>query len=99
MTDKQQEHPAHRRPRSLALATVAILHVAAIIVIASSRPLTRLVESPDSLITILLPQTAPRPETTKPESPVRRPPQPGASMAQPRSAVNESTAPVALPPV
>ena len=99
MTDTQEEHSARRRPRTLALATVAIAHVAAIIVIASSRPLTRLVESPDSLVTILLPQTAPRPETTKPERPVRRPPRPAASAPQPQSAASESTAPVALPPV
>src|SRR6266850_107638 len=99
MTDTQQEHPAHRRPRSLALATVAILHVVVIVIIVSSRPLGRLVDSAESLVMILLPQTPPRPETTKPERPVRRPPRPAASTVQPQSAVNESTAPVALPPV
>lgn len=52
---------------------------------------------------ILLPQTAPRPETTPPERRLRRPTRPAASTAQPQlqsqSAASESTAPVALPPV
>ena len=99
MTATQKEHPAHRRPRTLALATVALAHVVVIFIIVSSRPLARLVDSSESLVMILLPQTAPRPETTTPARPARRPAQPAAGTAQPQSATIESIAPVGLPPV
>jgi hypothetical protein len=92
--------PVHRLNRAISVTTVAVAHVAVVALIFILWPTAqRFVEWPESLVVISLPEPAPRPETTKPVTAAQRPARPAASTTPPQSAANESTAPVALPPV
>ena len=104
MRDPQEE--AKRWTRALPLIAVVGIHVVLITgFLISSRIPWRLVDSSDSSVMILLPQSPPRPETTTLKNEVTARPRLAhriaapAEMPEPVATPVESTAPVAIPPV
>ncbi len=92
------------RTRVLPLIAVIAIHVVLIAsLLISSRIPWRFVDSGDSIVMILLPQSPPRPETTTPERVVTVQPEISrrveAKAPQPDTTPMDSTAPVALPPI
>jgi hypothetical protein len=104
MRDSQKE--ATRRTRALPLIAVVGIHVVLITgFLISSRIPWRFVDSSDSIVMILLPQSLSRPETTPLKREVAARPKNSrrtevrAPEPQPQTNSAESTAPVALPPI
>jgi hypothetical protein len=105
MHDQQQQHDGQRRRRTLPLVVVAAIHLAALaILLNSSPPARRFVESAREAVMIFLPETRTRAET----KPLVRPARKQASSARPQAKpeappmsmpTQESSAPVDLPPV
>lgn len=105
MTDKQQQHQRLWRGRTLPIIAVAAVHVAAVaLILHSSGPIWRFVESTTEAVMIFLPEPPKRPETTPPGRDARKRPLTKPSpmkVEAPRVAVppENSTAPAGLPPL
>lgn len=105
MTDKQQQHQRLWRGRTLPIIAVAAVHVATVaLILHSSAPIWRFVESTAEPVMIFLPEPPTRPETTPPgrEDRKRSSTKPlRMKMEAPRVAEppEHSTTPAGLPPV